>query len=248
MRKRTKKLIFIVLSILILLITMFFIFNRSHKFSLAKKNIRTNNIINYEKLDNNIDGDEPITLTNVNKTRSIYNKNDIDVNRFLQYLNDEIPLYLKNDSYIYCSERVEDNVEDMYYIVDIDGDGENEFIYYYYPNADIIKYDSSNDSFVLWLETYYRDKPLTTLQMYSFSSGQFLMYEHYVFNEFSDVILTEGYVLGEVPDTDGNPKIHYYINGEEVTEIKWSTKSKSFFELKENAPKELKYADMLSLK
>lgn len=49
-------------------------------------------------------------------------------------------------------------------------------MYSHYLIADIIKYDSLSDSFVLWLETYHRSRPLTTLQMYSYVGGQYAMY------------------------------------------------------------------------
>lgn len=208
----------------------------------------TNNIENSLETDDIVNNEVNAKVPKPITERTIYNKNNSDANRFLQYLNDETPLYLKDGSYVYYSERIEHTSGEQFYIFDMDGDGEKEFLYYYHPDADIIKYDYSSDSFVLWLETNYWTKPLTTLQMYYayyYASGTHTAYERYIFDEFSNLISTEYYSLGVTLDTEGRDQMHYYIGDEEVTEEQWNISARPFLELNENAPNSLTYDDLL---
>ncbi len=199
------------------------------------------------------------------RERHIYNKNDEQKNRFLQFLNDEIPIVDYDvDNYppetVYASEifldvRERNCMPNMYYVLDMDGDGEDEFCFYSWLVLNIIKYDHEREVFTLWKYVDWRNKPLRTGEMYAVYNAEHVpatkswVYETYdkdgsslITNLYSMTWEEDGeiqYIIRENMGKD-NDSGHQIVSEEE-----WLERRAYLIDLIEDAPEWITYEDLL---
>lgn len=199
------------------------------------------------------------------RERHIYNKNDEQKNRFLQFLNDEIPLVDYDvDNYppetVYASEIFLDVHErncmpNMYYVLDMDGDGEDEFCFYSWLILNIIKYDHKREVFTLWKYDDWRYKPLREGEMYAAYNGEHVpptrewIYKSYdregntlELNIYSMILTGEDTREYEIWENTGN-NMDALI--EVVSEEEWLERRAYLIDLIEDAPEWITYEDLL---
>ena len=199
------------------------------------------------------------------RERHIYNKNDEQKNRFLQFLNDEIPLVDYDvDNYppetVYASEIFLDVHErncmpNIYYVLDMDGDGEDEFCFYSWLVLNIIKYDHEREVFTLWKYDDWRYKPLREGEMYAAYNGEHVpptrewIYKSYdrdgntlELNIYSMILTGEDTREYEIWENTGN-NMDALI--EVVSEEEWLERRAYLIDLIEDAPECIAYEDLL---
>ncbi len=205
----------------------------------------------------------PISET---KERHIYNEEDDEKNRFLQFLNDEIPLvgydvYTNPPETVYASEIYMGDSEnnlmpDKYCVTDMDGDGENEFCFYSWLVLNIIKYDHAQKVFTLWLDIDWNYKPLRTGEMYAIVDGDYVpatrswIYEsydkdgnHLLTNLYSMIWQTQEEIQYTVTE---NMAKWEDIQREIVTEKEWTERRAYLIDLIEDAPEWITYEDLFN--
>ena len=199
------------------------------------------------------------------RERHIYNKNDEQKNRFLQFLNDEIPIVDYDvDNYppetVYASEifldvRERNCMPNMYYVLDMDGDGEDEFCFYSWLVLNIIKYDHEREVFTLWKYVDWRNKPLRTGEMYAVYNAEHVpatkswVYKSYdrdgntlELNIYSMILTGEDTREYEIWENTGN-NMDALI--EVVSEEEWLERRAYLIDLIEDAPEWITYEDLL---
>ena len=199
------------------------------------------------------------------RERHIYNKNDEQKNRFLQFLNDEIPIVDYDvDNYppetVYASEifldvRERNCMPNMYYVLDMDGDGEDEFCFYSWLVLNIIKYDHEREVFTLWKYDDWRYKPLREGEMYAAYNGEHVpptrewIYKSYdrdgntlELNIYSMILTGEDTREYEIWENTGN-NMDALI--EVVSEEEWLERRAYLIDLIEDAPEWIAYEDLL---
>ena len=199
------------------------------------------------------------------RERHIYNKNDEQKNRFLQFLNDEIPI-VEYNVYKYPSETVyaseiymgdsEGNLmPDMYYVLDMDRDGEDEFCFYSLMVLNIIKYDHEREVFTLWKYFDWKYKPLREGEMYAIVDGDFVpakrswIYETY--DKDGNSLITNLYSMIWEEDKEVQYAIRENMGKEDdsghqiVSEEEWLERRAYLIDLIEDAPEWITYEDLL---
>ena len=199
------------------------------------------------------------------RERHIYNKNDEQKNRFLQFLNDEIPIVDYDvDNYpletVYASEIYMGDSEgnlmpDMYYVLDMDRDGEDEFCFYSLMVLNIIKYDHDREVFTLWKDVDWKYKPLREGEMYAAYNGEHVpptrewIYKSYdrdgntlELNMYSIILTGEDTREYEIWENTGN-NMDALI--EVVSEEEWLERRAYLIDLIEDAPEWITYEDLL---
>lgn len=180
-----------------------------------------------------------------------YTQNE-EKNLLLMFLNDKIPVkdYYEIGKEAYYSEIVNEEVaidEANFYIVDMDGDGDDEFCYFAHSMLDIIKYNQDAECFELWLSVKSQQRPIGNGEMYAVATSQPIIYEYFIYNENAELVESIYYRTGEEYNKElENVTIIYEIDGKIVTEEEWFAKTKIFFEQKENAPGAIPYQELFN--
>ncbi len=181
---------------------------------------------------------------------NLYNELDSSKNLLLKFLHDEVPIvnYPEEGDMKYYSDISDENIsleDSKFYIVDMDGDGINEFGYYRYPMLDIIKYDQEDDTFELCISVKSQQRPIGEGEMYAIITSQPIIYEYYLYDEDANLVERDYYRTGEVIDKDNKTVIVIYeINGENVSLEEWNNETEYFFARKEAAPSPLTYQEL----
>lgn len=186
---------------------------------------------------------------------------------FLQFLNNEIPIIrneqwewdwnLNNLDRVYysdISDRVEnyhgDDIYSIFYIVDMDGDGNSEFCFYSRALLYIIKYDEDNGVFNLWLTGSTNQKPLGNGYLYYYSGNLTIIHAYEMYDKNANLVRNKIFTsefdyYDEETDTVHNK---YTIDWEVVSESEWHEEIAFLFELRDNGPRPLSYQDLLDFK
>lgn len=183
--------------------------------------------------------------------RLVYNENDSNKNLLLQFLHDEMLIvnYADKGDAFYYSDLVDEN-ENMeyskYFIVDMDGDGNEEFGYFHHSVLDIIKYNEGKEYFELWISVKSQQRPIGNGEMYAIITSQPIIYEYYLYDEKANLMESCYYRIGEKYNKEKDATYMVYeINGESVSEERWNLETEYFFKLKEEAPKAISYQELL---
>lgn len=156
--------------------------------------------------------------------RTLHNADDVEKDRFLAFLNDEIPIadypFSEEESVLYYGDfkdREWENPQDepCYGILDVTGDGENEYVFYNGNTAVCMAYDEKEERFdclFLW----------NTRQTYWLGEGQVLCFLPGETNVYTYLVYDEG-VLTETKKfsiaLSEEPVIR--IDDKNVTEERW---------------------------
>ncbi len=186
------------------------------------------------------------------------NININDKKLFLQFLNNKIPvkdyeysgvvMYYSDiiNKYGYGNENPKDS-NSIFFITDMTGDGKKDFAYFYNASIDIITYDEEEKIFKLWFTGKSQLRPIGNKEMYSIITSQPIVYEHFTYDEKTNLLSHKTYTSGEIYDEiEKATTIIYKIDDKVVSEEKWKEETKYFFELKSNAPMSLSYEDLIS--
>ena len=183
--------------------------------------------------------------------RVVYNEHDLSKNLLLQFLHDEIPIvnYNNEGDVVYYSDLVDvnENLEtSKFFIVDMDGNGNDEYGYFHHPMLDIIKYNEEKEYFELWISVKSQQRPIGNGKMYAITTSQPIIYEYYLYDENANLIESSYYRTGEEYDKEKEvPYKVYEINDKYVSEETWNVETEYLFNLIEEAPKPLGYQELL---
>lgn len=175
------------------------------------------------------------------RERHTYNASDPDKNLFLQFINDEIPLInYEGKGVVYYSEL--NAYEDIYCIVDMDGDGINEFCFNTVVTNNVIKYNEEKQCFEIWTRARFHARPIGNGRMYEMPQNIDLMYRDYSYDKNGNLVKEKLYTIWD-PGTD---KVQYTLDGRrEVSKEEWEKATAEYFEAIENAPPTLTYEQLL---
>jgi hypothetical protein len=187
------------------------------------------------------------------RERHVYNANDTDKNLLLQFLNDEVPIinYEEEGKIVYFSDLDTDGIGPLdrkrYHIVDMDGDGRQDFCFTYPASRDVIRYNEKMECFELWLSELNKQFPIGNKQMYFAMFNTITIYSYLRYDEFANLLEERVYSVREDYDKEKDEHYTVYeIDFEPVSESEWKEATAYFFELKESAPEALSYQDLLS--
>lgn len=209
--------------------------------------VSTNDELIKEK---SISDEEVIEIEETDSQANVYNELDSSKKLLLRFLNDEVPIvnYLENGDRKYYSDISDVNIsleDSKFYIVDMDGDGTNEFGYYRYPMLDIIKYDKEDDNFELWISVKSQQRPIGEGEMYAIITSQPIIYEYYQYDKDANLVESDYYRSGEEIDKENETvTLIYEVNGENVSLEEWNNETEYFFTRKDSAPNPLTYQEL----
>lgn len=174
------------------------------------------------------------------RERHTYNASDPDKNLFLQFINDEIPLInYEGKGVVYYSEL--NAYEDIYCIVDMDGDGKNEFCFNTVVTNNVIKYNEEKQCFEIWTQTGFHVRPIGNGKMYELPQHIDFIYTEYYYDRKGKLLKGRSYAMWRYNED----KIKYEIAGREVSKEEWEKATAEYFEAIENAPPTLTYEQLL---
>lgn len=197
----------------------------------------------------NLNNTEPL-VNDTKLTDIIYNENDSSKNLLLRFLNDELPIvnYKGASDKLFYSDISDPNIkleESEFFIVDMDGDGKDEYGFFIHPMLEIIKYDDEKEQFELWLSVKSQQRPIGKGEMYAIITGQPIIYEYYKYDADANLLESQYYTIGEEVNKENNTSSTIYrVNGINVTEEEWNNQTKQFFNLKELAPNPIGYEQL----
>ncbi|MEH2957284.1 hypothetical protein [Candidatus Merdisoma sp. JLR.KK006] len=195
------------------------------------------------------------------KERHIYNENNPDKNLFLQFLHDEIPIthypyeWIEGTTIyktLYFSEIIDEfGFYPELYMVDMDGDGIQEYCFRIVALLNTIKYNEELGCFEIWLQEREQQKPIGNGQMYSKDFHTDTRYGYYLYDKNANLIEYKLYTVTPMSDGNGGECVKYSIWDEEkgvfdvVTEEVWNKETKFLFELIDHASKPMSYEELL---
>lgn len=195
------------------------------------------------------------------RERHVYNTSNPDKNLFLQFLHDEIPIihypygWIEGETIyktLYFSE-IKDEFGSFpeFYMVDMDGDGRQEYCFGVPALLNTIKYNEELGCFEIWLQERNQQKPIGNGQMYSKDFHTDTGYGYYLYDENANLIEYKLYTITPMSDGNGGEYIKYSIWDEEkgifnvVTEEAWNEETEFLFKLIDDAPKPMSYEELL---
>lgn len=239
-----KKTVYIILTFL--LITLLVGCNNGSDLSGTSADLVQEENVNY----NNTTNEVAVSVENEESQKNVTIESDSSKCLLLSFINNEIPLvdYPKIGDVKYYNDISDSNIsldESTFYVLDVDGDGVDEYGYYYYPMLNIIKYNKVNDDFELWLSVDSKQRPIGNGELISIITSQPIIYEYYKYDEGANMVESIYYRTGEEVDEEtGEVKVIYEINGESVSEEVWISETEYFFLRKDKAPNPLTYQEL----
>lgn len=159
------------------------------------------------------------------KERTTHHESDAEKDRFLAFLNNEIPIMEyplgAPQTALYCGDIMdgdpgEKRNEAVYAIMDVNGSGENEYIFYGRDGAVCMSYDEENERFVC--QMFWDTKDTFFLgdgQVMFYHAGETNVYTYAVYDERWKVKESRRFAITLTED----PLIE--IDGDRVTEDTW---------------------------
>lgn len=198
------------------------------------------------------------------KERHIYNASNPDKNLFLQFLHDEIPVinypYGQREGKAIYKTLYFSEIKDEFgfspefsefYMVDMDGDGIQEYCFKIPALLNTIKYNEELQCFEVWLQERNQQKPIGNGQMYSKDFHTDTRYGYYLYDKDANLIEYKLYTITPMSDGNGGECVEYSIWDEEkgvfnvVTEEVWNDETEFLFKLIDEAPKPMSYEELL---
>lgn len=208
----------------------------------------------YEEVTQTESVSEPETIPLIQSTvqpneRTTHNENDIEKDRLLAFLNNEVPVveYPLGEpgvSLYYgdiCDEVSEEKQDEPCYgIMDVTGNGENEYIFYNGNTAVCMTYDEEKEQFGCLLfsdtvDTFFLGKG----QVMSYHPGETNIYTYSVYDERGGLTESRQFAitLTETPVIT--------IDGEPVTEDTWKEEFDWIMDLYHTRPEIITFEELL---
>lgn len=203
----------------------------------------------YNDNSENANNTEPL-VSDTKLTDGVYNEDDSSKNLLLRFLNDELPIvnYKGASNKLFYSDIADPNIrleESKFFIVDMDGDGKDEYGFCIHPMLEIIKYDDEKEQFEVWISIKSQQRPIGDGEMYAIITGQPMIYEYYKYDTDANLLESQYYTIDEEVDEENNTSsIIYSVNGNNVTEEVWRNQTNKFFRLKDLAPNPIEYEQL----